>query len=194
MVRDAALAESGLLSRKLGGPSVFPPQPASVTTEGTYGALQWTTSTGEARFRRSLYTFMKRTAPFALYNTFDAPTGEACIARRDTSNTPLQALSVLNDTVFIEAAQALGRVATTLKGNDESIATALYRRCLTRPPEKDELAMLVDYAKRQRERFKTKELDATKVAGEGEGDPTERATWTVVARAILNLDEAVTRN
>jgi hypothetical protein len=81
-----------------------------------------------------------------------------------------------------------------LKGPDESIATALYRRCLTRPPEKDELAMLVSYAQRQRDRFKSKDLDAAKVAGEGEGDPTERATWTVVARAILNLDEAITRN
>jgi hypothetical protein len=194
IVRDSALAESGLLSSKLGGPSVFPPQPASVTTEGTYGALPWNASTGEARYRRSLYTFMKRTAPFALYNTFDAPTGEACIARRDTSNTPLQALSVLNDTVFLEAAQSLGRIGATTKGTDESIATDLYRRCLTRPPERDELAMLVDYAKRQRERFKSKDLDAAKVAGEGDGDPTERATWTVVARAILNLDEAITKN
>src|SRR6185503_1196965 len=89
IVRDAALKSAGLLSSKLGGPSVFPPQPASVTTEGAYGPLTWTPSTGESRFRRSLYTFAKRTAPFALYGAFDAPSGEACIARRDTSNTPL---------------------------------------------------------------------------------------------------------
>jgi hypothetical protein len=194
MVRDAALKESGLLSVAIGGPSVFPPQPASVTTEGTYGPLAWNTSTGEARFRRSLYTFAKRTAPFAMYNTFDAPTGEACVARRDTSNTPLQALTILNDTVFLEAAQALGRVGTSLKGSDEAVATALYRRCLTRPPEKDELGMLVEYARRQRARFKSGELDPAKVAGEGDGDAVERATWTVVARAILNVDEAITKN
>ena len=104
LIRDAALREAGLLSEKIGGPSVFPPQPASVTTEGAYGPLKWNASTGEDRFRRSLYTFSKRTAPFALYNTFDAPTGEECLARREVSNTPLQALSVLNDTIFVEAA------------------------------------------------------------------------------------------
>jgi hypothetical protein len=194
IVRDAALKESGLLSTKIGGPSVFPPQPASVTTEGTYGPLTWNTSTGEARFRRSLYTFAKRTAPFALYNTFDAPSGEACVARRDTSNTPLQALSVLNDTVFLEAAQALGRVGPTLGRTDEEIAAAIYRRCMTRPPEKDELGMLVEYARRQRTRFKAGEIDPVKVAGSVEGDAAERATWTVVARAILNVDEAITKN
>ena len=147
-----------------------------------------------ASFRRSLYTFSKRTAPFALYNAFDAPSGEACVARRDVSNTPLQSLSLLNDTVFVEAAQALGKLAVTLTGTDADRATALYRRILTRPPEPDELALLIDYTKHQRDRFKTKELDATKVAGEGDNDPVERATWTTVARAILNLDEAITKN
>src|SRR5205085_3718104 len=95
LVRDSVLAASGLLSEKLGGPSVFPPQPAGVSTEGAYGALAWKVSEGADRYRRGLYTFAKRTAPYAMTATFDGPSGEACLARRDRSNTPLQALTLL---------------------------------------------------------------------------------------------------
>ena len=109
MVRDLALKASGLLSEKIGGPSVYPPQPPGVSSEGAYGALKWTASAGEDRYRRGLYTFSKRTAPFAAFTTFDAPTGEVCVARREVSNTALQALTLLNDAAFIEAAQKLGR-------------------------------------------------------------------------------------
>ena len=193
LVRDSALAASGLLSEKLGGPSVFPPQPPSVTTEGAYGALAWKASTGEDRYRRSLYTYSKRTAPFAMYNTFDGPTGEECVARREVSNTPLQALALLNDAVFVEAAQAMGRKAAGLKESDSERATLIFRRCMTRPPEEDEVAMLVDFARRQRERLQSGELDAAKIAGDGKGDPVQRAVWTAVARAVMNLDEAVTK-
>jgi hypothetical protein len=193
LIRDSALAEAGLLSEKIGGPSVFPPQPASVTTEGTYGALPWKASTGEDRFRRSLYTFSKRTAPFAMYNTFDAPTGEECIALREVSDTPLQALTLLNDTMFMEAAQALGRTIADEQGTDEQKAAEAFRRCLTREPDADEIAMLSSFAKNARERFKVKEEDPAKLAGDGKDDPVERATWTAVARAIMNLDEAVTK-
>jgi hypothetical protein len=193
LIRDSLLKASSLLSEKMGGPSVFPPQPASITTEGAYGALAWNTSKGEDRYRRSIYTFAKRTAPFALYNTFDAPTGEACIARREVSNSPLQALSLLNDTVFLEAAQAMGRKFGDSKESDEARATEIFRRCLVRPPESDELAMLVDFARHQRERFAKKELNSAKVAGSKEGEVVERATWTTVARAMMNLDEMVTK-
>jgi hypothetical protein len=195
LVRDSALASAGLLSEKIGGPSVFPPQPASVTTEGTYGALPWKASTGEDRFRRSLYTFSKRTAPFALYNTFDGPTGEECIARREVSDSPLQALAVLNDTVFIEADQAMGRTFAREKGSDREKVAGLFRRCLTREPDADELAMLTTFAAEQRQRFAGKQLDPAKLAGvkTGDGDAVERATWTAVARAVMNLDEAVTK-
>ena len=120
LVRDAALGASGLLSHKVGGPSVFPPQPAGVTAEGAYGALGWKPSEGPDRYRRGLYTFSKRTAPFAMFTTFDAPSGEACVARREVSNTPLQALTLLNDAVFIECAQALGRLAAAREGSAES--------------------------------------------------------------------------
>ena len=125
LLRDAALEASGLLSHKVGGPSVFPPQPASVTAEGAYGALGWKPSEGLDRYRRGLYTFSKRTAPFAMFTTFDAPSGEACVARREPSNTPLQALTLLNDAALIECAQALGRacgVAGRVGGRARGVA------------------------------------------------------------------------
>jgi len=194
MVRDSALRASGLLSEKIGGPSVRPPQPAGVT-EVVYGSQKWAASTGPDRYRRSLYTFAKRAAPFALYNTFDAPTGEACIARRDVSNTPLQALALLNDIVFLEAAQALGKTLAAQKsGTVEDRIRAAFRRILTRPPTDDETALLARFFAAQRARFTTGELDPKPLAPEGPGDPAARAAWTARARALFNLDEAVTRS
>jgi mono/diheme cytochrome c family protein len=194
LVRDSALRSAGLLSAKMGGPSVFPPQPASITTEGTYGPLTWKVSEGEDRWRRTVYTFAKRTAPFAMLGTFDAPAGEACVARREASNTPLQALTLMNDPMFLEAAQALGRSLADRRGTTAERLVELYRRCLTRPPTAEEVAQLSQFSERQRARFASRELDPVKIAGSGEGDPIERATWTVLARVVLNLDEAVTQH
>ena len=194
MIRDSALASSGLISPKIGGPSVFPPQPASVTSEGAYGALKWVVSKGEDRHRRSLYTFSKRTAPFALYTTFDAPSGEVCVARREVSNSPLQALSLLNDAVFIEPSQAIGKQLAEDDASDEARAAEVFRRLIVRPPDGQELAMLVDFAGKQRERFSANESAAAQVAGERSGNLVERATWTAVARAVMNLDESVTKD
>lgn len=194
IVRDAALKASDLLSEKLLGPSVFPTQPASVTTEGTYGGLAWNVSAGEDRYRRTLYTFSKRTAPFAMSLTFDAPSGEACIARREVTNTPLQALTLLNDTVFVEAAQAIGREFATKAGSPDERLVILFRRCLTRPPTTDEQALLKQFYENQLSRLRDKQLDATALAGSGDGDPLDRAAWTLLARAILNLDEAVAKH
>jgi hypothetical protein len=194
LLRDAALTASGLLSEKVGGPSVFPPQPASVTAEGAYGALGWKVSEGLDRYRRGLYTFSKRTAPFAAFLTFDAPSGEACVARREVSNTPLQSLTLLNDAGFMECAQALGRATTSRDGSAEERAAWLFRRCLTRPPTDDERAALAKFYRAQLGRFERKELDAAKVAGAGAGDVNERAAWTAAARAVLNLDEFVTKD
>ncbi len=188
-MRDSLLSVSGLLGRKLGGPSVFPPQPANVTTEGTYGQLAWKVSEGLDRHRRSLYTFAKRTAPFAMLTTFDAPSGEACVVRREVSNTPLQALTLLNDVVFTEASQALGRQFATISGGDEAKLVELFRRCLTRPPTDEEVTLLNRFLKTQRERLAAKELDADKLGGS-----VEEAAWSLVSRALLNLDEAVTKN
>jgi hypothetical protein len=193
LIRDSALRASGLLSEKVGGPSVFPPQPASVTTEGTYGGINWKPSPGTDRYRRGLYTFSKRTAPFAMYNTFDAPSGEACVARRDVSNTPLQALTLLNDVVFVEAAQAFGKVLTERGGPVDERVRDLFRRCLTRSPDPDEVAALTNFFDTQKRRFEAKELDAAAIAGPGIGDMNERAAWTAVARVVLNLDESISK-
>jgi hypothetical protein len=193
VIRDAALRASGLLAERLGGPSVFPPQPSGVTTEGTYGGLEWRISPGGDRYRRGLYTFTKRTAPFAMATTFDAPSGEVCVARREVSNTPLQALTLLNDPVFQEAAQALGQLMAARGGSVEGRVDTLFRRCLTRAPDRDELAQLAQFFQSQKRRFELKQLDAAKIAGPGTTEASERAAWTVLARVILNLDEAVTK-
>lgn len=177
IIRDSALKAAGVLSSKMGGPGVYPPQPASVTTEGTYGKVEWTTSEGEDRHRRSLYTFMKRTAPFAMATTFDAPTGESCLARRDVSNSPLQALTLLNDSMFMEAAQAMAKqvIAESPEGNDEARLQNIFRRCATRPAAPDEIALLKAFLEKQRD---------SQLTGE--------ALWSAVSRAAMNLDEAVT--
>jgi hypothetical protein len=192
IIRDAALRASGLLSAKMGGPSVYPVQPAGVT-EVAYGGSSWLTSNGEDRYRRSLYTFMKRTAPFAMFNTFDGPTGESCVARRDVSNTPLQALTLLNDVAFVEVSQAMGKALASREGSVDARIQHAFRLCLTRPPTKEEVAMLVKFFETQKQRFVSGELDAKLIAGEGPENVTERAAWTALARAILNLDEMITK-
>ncbi|WP_395739083.1 PSD1 and planctomycete cytochrome C domain-containing protein [Prosthecobacter sp.] len=175
VIRDSALKAAGVLSPKMGGPGVYPPQPASVTSEGTYGKVEWKTSEGEDHFRRSLYTFTKRTAPFAMATTFDAPTGESCLAKREVSNSPLQALTLLNDQMFMEAAQALAKKVIAESQTDDERLQNIFRRVATRPAAPDELAMLKAFLQKQRER---------KV--------TDEALWADVSRAALNLDEAIT--
>jgi hypothetical protein len=175
IIRDSALKAAGVLSPKMGGPGVYPPQPASVTSEGAYGKIEWKISEGEDRFRRSLYTFTKRTAPFAMATTFDAPTGESCLARRDVSNSPLQALTLLNDQMFIEAAQAMAKRVIIESQSDDERLTNIFRRCTTHPPAPDELGMLKSFLQKQRD----KKLDG-------------EALWAAVSRAALNLDEAIT--
>jgi hypothetical protein len=192
-IRDSTLKASGLLSRKLGGPSVFPPQPLNVTTEGTYGRLDWKVSDGEDRYRRGLYTFTKRTAPYAMFGTFDGPSGEACTAKREVSNSPLQALTMLNDTVLTDCSQALARRAIEYPGKVEEKAAFLFRLCLVRPPKPEEVELLVKFYEARRATFATDPDRADAVAGPGTGSAAERAAWTTVARAILNLDEFVTK-
>jgi hypothetical protein len=193
LVRDLALRSSGLLSERIGGPSVFPPQPPGVTSEGAYVPLDWKVSTGPDRYRRGLYTFSKRTAPYAAFVAFDAPSGEACTARREVANTPLQALTLLNDEVFMEAARALGNQTSRQPGTTAERVIYLFRCCLSRRPERDEVEQLVRFQEAQKQRFLRKELDPAAVAGPGAGDACERATWTAVARVLLNLDETITK-
>lgn len=198
LVRDSLLSISGVLSKKVGGPSVFPPQPPGIT-EGAYGRLTWTVSQGEDRFRRGLYTFNKRTAPYAMFTTFDGPSGELCVARRERSNTPLQALMLLNDEVVIEASRALATVAVNLSASDTtSRARELYRRCIIRPPEPEEIQAIVAFFERQTKRFQSGELNAAETIGEkgitDDKNAVELAAWTTVARVLLNLDETITKD
>jgi len=198
MIRDQALRVSGLLAPKIGGPSVFPPQPPGVTTEGTYGRLDWKVSQGPDRYRRGLYTFSKRTAPYAMFSTFDGPSGEVCVARREVSNTPLQALTLLNDPALVEASRALGTLLASRSGSVEDRIDYLVRRILCRPATAEEKILLAKFLQTQKRRFESKELDAATVGEPGASAPgatnvVERATWTALARVLLNLDETITR-
>jgi hypothetical protein len=149
MIRDVALKSAGLLSLKQGGPPVRPPQPDGIS-EASFGRPKWKASTGEDRYRRSVYTYQKRTAPFAMLTTFDAPSGEACIARRDVSNTALQALTLLNDEMFLEAARALGKLLAESQDGDRSRIESAFARILTRPPSESETTRLLAFVEEQR--------------------------------------------
>jgi hypothetical protein len=199
VIRDSALAAAGLLSAKMYGPGVRPPQPEGVT-EVAYGAPKWNQSTGEDRFRRSIYTYQKRTAPFAFATTFDGPSGEACIARREVSNSPLQALTLLNDPMFVEVSQALGKTALAAGADDVARLRDLARRLLSREFDADEQRALIDFLNIQRRRLAAGELDAAKLSGvaagsqaEGSLDGVELAAWMLTARAVMNLDEAIVK-
>ena len=164
-VRDLALSAAGLLSTKAGGPSVFPPQPASVT-DSTFVAFEWNTATDENRYRRGLYTFTKRTIPYAAFVTFDAPSREVCTVRRERSNTPLQALTLLNDTVFVEASQALARrLLSGPRHTTHDRLVQLFCLVLTRPPTVRECEMMQQFLTEQIERFRGGELNAMVAAG-----------------------------
>ena len=149
VIRDVVMKSAGLLSLKQGGPPVRPPQPDGIS-EASFGRPKWKASTGEDRHRRSVYTYQKRTAPFAMLTTFDAPSGEACIARRDVSNTALQALTLLNDEMFLEAARALGKLLAESPGGDRSRIESAFARVLTRPPSESETTRLLAFVTDQR--------------------------------------------
>src|SRR5271157_4403034 len=136
---------------------------------------------------------MKRTAPFASFITFDAPSGEVCCARRDLSNTPLQALTLLNSEMFFEPAQAAGRQLAADSRPIPARLTDLFRRAMVRPPTPQEIASLTAFYERQLARIKAGKLDAKPLAGDGPGDRAARAAWTLTARAVFNLDEMITK-
>ncbi|MEP7361634.1 MAG: PSD1 and planctomycete cytochrome C domain-containing protein [Acidobacteriota bacterium] len=190
MIRDTALAASGLLSAKIGGPSVFPPQP-----EGTWHGDIWNTSEGEDRHRRGLYTFAKRTSPYPAFIALDAPSREFCIVRRARTNTPLQALTTLNDPVFFEAAQALALRMLSEGGRDAAArATWGFRLSVSRHPRPEELERILDLYRKQLARFDRDPGAARKVApGGAQTGQAESAAWTMVANVLLNLDEAITK-
>jgi hypothetical protein len=190
VVRDVALAASGLLDEKVGGPSVYPPLPAFMLLPPvSYGPKTWKESTGSDRYRRALYTFRFRSIPYPALQAFDAPNGDFACVRRSRSNTPLQALTGLNEPVFMECARALGQKALVEGGaTDADRLTYAFRRCVARQPSAEESAELLSLLTKEKERF------AKPGAKLPDGVTTaDGAAWTVVARVLLNLDETVTK-
>lgn len=202
VVRDSALAISGLLVEKVGGPSVKPYQPPGVWEAVAYptsNTANFQRDDGEALHRRSLYTFWKRTAHPPAMATFDAPSREACTVRRSRTNTPLQALVLMNDEQYVEAARALARRALAWPGatDAERLADA-FRLATGRRPTPPELAILVESLEKLRRRFgadveAASSLAASDAPGNPAHDPQELAAWTMVASMLLNLDETITK-
>ena len=187
MVRDQALAVSGLLASKLGGPSVMPPQPPGIW-KSTYSGEKWKNAEGPDRYRRGLYTYLKRTSPYPAMTTFDAGSGEVCQIRRIRTNTPLQALVTLNDVAFLEAAAALAkRMESSSQALDDRVAAG-FQMVLVREPEDAEIDRLVAlYDALENEMSQGQDLlDAANVDA---GDPR----LVVVASVLLNLDETLTK-
>jgi hypothetical protein len=199
IVQDIALFASGLLNPKIGGPSVRPPIPASVG-DTVYGGFSWPESAGEDRYRRGMYTFWKRALPFPSMLAFDAPTADSSCTRRARSNTPLQALTTLNEKTFVEAAQAMGlRVYREGGGDERSRAGYAFRLCTGRAPTERELSFLLKFYDEQYRYFEDRTTDALKVGSTTATNLPPNvnmhkvAAWTMVSRAILNLDETITK-
>jgi len=202
-IRDQALALSGLLSKKIGGPSVFPPQPAGMWQAAFNGERTWTTSAGEDKYRRGLYTFWRRTVPYPSMTTFDAPSREICAVRRIRTNTPLQALVTLNDPVYVEAAQAIARRVIREGGSSpEDRARFALRLSTGRPATDEQVAALTSLYEAEIKHYRADAKAAAQLAGEiatddkskaPKPDVAEAAAWTVVANVLLNLDAVLTR-
>lgn len=204
VVRDIALQASGLLDSTVGGESIFAPAPAFLfLPPASYGPFTWIDATDKQRYRRAVYTFRRRSTPYPMLQNFDAPNGDASCVRRARSNTPLQALTTLNETIFVECARALAlRVLREGGTTDEQRLERLFLLAVARKPSADELAELMQLQNRQQERLQSGELDALMVAtGKKDGQLSlpegstaqQAAVYTVLARVVLNLDETITR-
>ena len=186
MLRDAFLAEAGLINLKIGGPSVFPHQPDGIWNS-PYNGEQWMPSKGGDAYRRGLYTFWKRTAPYPSFMALDAGSREVCVSRRERTNTPLQALTLLNDQAFLEAARGLSKRMMAVGPAAKRVAVG-FRLATSRAPSASESDRLVRLAKSLEAKYARDPGLAKKLAG----SPSE-AAWMLVASTILNLDEAVTK-
>jgi len=203
MVRDNALTASRLLNKNIGGPSVFPYQLPGLWEElsrgETFTAQEYHESQGADLYRRSMYTFWKRTVPPAALTTFDAPDREKCTSRRLITNTPLQALVLLNDPTYVEAARALAQRAAIEAGGDAQARVRwLFREATARRPTPAETRVLLDLLSRRLEHYQKQPAEAAKLIAIGASKPgnveaTELAAWTMVASTILNLDETITK-
>ena len=195
LIRDAALRAAGVLDSRIGGKSIRPAQPDWIATI-TYGRSGWKPSSGADRFRRGLYVLFRRSAPYPQMVNFDAPDASATVCRRQRSNTPLQALNLLNDPVFMEAARFLAqRTLRDAPPGWEERLDHIYNLCLSRNPTPDESRLFRRFLVRQRAILQA-EPESVKQLANGAGsdlEPLLAATWTAAARAVLNLDEFITR-
>jgi hypothetical protein len=201
MVRDGALAMSGLLSPRLGGPGVFPYQPRGYWAYLNFPPREWDDGRGEDQHRRALYTWWQRTFPHPSLLAFDAPSREECVAERVRSNVPQQALVLLNDPTYVEAARVFAERAIREGGpRFEDRLRWAYARALSRTPRPDEVGVLAALHAKHRARYGAEPAAAVKLLAVGQAkaapglDPVEVAAWTSVTRAILNLPEVITRS
>ncbi|MEJ7596040.1 MAG: DUF1553 domain-containing protein, partial [Planctomycetaceae bacterium] len=198
-LRDASLAVSGLLSDKMGGPPVMPPQPDGMW-RSTYNGQKWINAEGEDRFRRALYTYLKRTTPYPSMTTFDGGSGEVCQIRRIRTNTPLQALVTLNDPVYLEAAGALAKRMAVIKGNAADRAAHGLRLALIRPVRDGESLPLIALQQDVQKTYSANSqaalslIKSSRITTPDGMTDAEFSSWIVVANTILNLDEFLTRN
>jgi hypothetical protein len=204
LIRDNALAVSGLLDDRIGGPSVYPYQPKGLWEEMAFGegfsGQIYTESTGRDLYRRSMYTVWKRTVPPAALVTFDAPDREKCTARRSVTNTPLQALVLLNDPTYVEASRFLAARMLTQGGKTPTGRINYgFRLATGRAPDVQERAVLLEQAQEALADYRQHSDQAAKLVAVGASksnpqlDPKELAAWTTVADIILNLDETITK-
>ena len=196
IVRDLFLDASGLLHREVGGPTIHPVLPDAVRNLGYKYKTRWRVSDKPHCYRRGLYIHFKRTNPYPTLVMFDGPESNVCQAMRNRSNTPLQALATLNDPVFVECAQSLGRTLASRQIADRDRLSFLCMLCLVRNPEARESNALLKLLTAERHWYREHPNDAVKIVGDYSADPIENyetAAWIMVARTVLNLDEFVTR-
>ena len=204
IVRDIALAASGLLNPKVGGASVFSPAPAFLfVPPASYGPFVWNEETGPERYRRAIYTFRRRSTPYPMLSNFDTPNGDFSCVRRTRSNTPLQALTTLNETIFLECARNLALLTLKEGGADDvTRLTWAFRRCVSRAPSDHERDVLLKLLAQQTTKFSSPEAKPWELAANDPINPpalpdgvtpAQLASWTAVARVLLNLDETVTK-
>ena len=191
-VRDTQLYAAGLLSLRKYGPSIRPPLPSDIAALGYANSVKWKASTGENKYRRGVYIHAQRTVPYPMLTTFDANDTSVACMRRENSNTPLQALTLLNDPVFFESAQALGRLMSEETGSLSQQIIYGFERCLSRPITNFEISRLMKFYEDQKKLILATPQSAEKITGI-KGGTSNLAAFISLARVILNLDETVTR-
>jgi hypothetical protein len=190
-VRDVALAAAGLLNPKVGGPSVFPPAPASLfVPPASYGPKHWIEDQGDGKYRRAMYTFRYRSVPYPALQAFDAPNGDFSCVRRPRSNTPLQALTTLNEPLFVECAKALGARAVREGGaTDADRAAYAFRLCTGRAPDASEREVLLAFLEKRKSAPGLRPAEAAGASAAQAG----LDAWSALGRVLLNLDETITK-